>query len=269
VVVSALRARGQKIEEDARELARANAQLEQTNRKLDESYRQLHQADKMASLGLMSGTVIHDLRNHLQALITVAECELEDRNGSEQAWALVLKQARAMRELADSVRRFAAKSAGRRVACDLHAVVEDALLILHKAIKSSGVTLRRELAARSAIVEGDPNELLQLAINLLQNALDAMPAGGEFRVATRDAPDSGVELVVADTGAGIPRELRERVFEAFFTTKPEDKGTGLGLAICKRIVESHRGSLTLESEEGVGASFRVLLPLATPPIKIT
>ncbi len=263
-VVSALRIREKKIERHARELAQANVRLEEANRKLEESYRQLLQADKMASLGLMSGTVIHDLNNYLTTVLAVAQCEAEESEPESQAqdeqpWHLVLAQARRMADLTNSVRRFSRQSSGARVKSDLHAVIKDASLILHKAMKHRQVELKENLVAREPHVEANANELLQVFVNLYQNALDAMPEGGRLTVATKDT-EEGLEVAVADTGIGIPREDQDRIFEAFFTTKPEDQGTGLGLAICNRIVETHQGRLIVESEQGQGTVFRIVFP---------
>jgi two-component system NtrC family sensor kinase len=99
----------------------------------------------------------------------------------------------------------------------------------------------------------------QLLLNLLTNAVDAMPDGGRLRLETAD--DAGVvTLTIADSGSGVPRELRERVFEPFFTTKGA-AGTGLGLAVCRSIAEGHRGTIALEDAAGPGATFVVRLPV--------
>jgi signal transduction histidine kinase len=130
-------------------------------------------------------------------------------------------------------------------------------------------------------VVGDPGQLQQVFLNLVANALDAMPDGGSLRIMTRRASgdeslsdggqldsravdgDTGfVELCVADTGKGIPPQYVDRVFEPFFTTKDIGKGTGLGLAICRRLVEAHGGMIQVASRVGVGTSFSVVLPIA-------
>lgn len=130
-------------------------------------------------------------------------------------------------------------------------------------------------------VVGDPGQLQQVFLNLVANALDAMPDGGSLRVMTRRASgdqclrdggqlgsravdgDAGfVELCVADTGKGIPPQYVERIFEPFFTTKDIGKGTGLGLSICRRLVEAHGGMIQVAGRVGAGTSFSVVLPVA-------
>ncbi|MBI5481723.1 MAG: HAMP domain-containing histidine kinase [Deltaproteobacteria bacterium] len=262
-VVSALRVRERRIALHARQLAAANAELEAANLQLKEAYQQVLQADKMASLGLMAGTVVHDINGYVQAVMQIAEEELDGSRlspRSDDPWSLVLKQALRMRELADSVRRFARRSSGTWVKTDVRDPLREACLMLDKALRRRGVELVERLDPSAALITGNPNELLQVFVNLIQNALDAMPHGGRLTVETRLA-GGRLEVSLADTGVGIPVALQERIFESFFTTKDADQGTGLGLAICRRIVESHHGSLQVESEEGRGATFRISLPL--------
>jgi signal transduction histidine kinase len=112
-----------------------------------------------------------------------------------------------------------------------------------------------------------PRAMFQVVANLAKNAVDAMPAGGSLRVSA-NVRDGNVILTITDTGDGIPAEIRERIFEPFFTTKEVGRGTGLGLSICQRIVERLGGSLSIDSQHGVGTSVAVELPLqrsATPP----
>jgi signal transduction histidine kinase len=105
-------------------------------------------------------------------------------------------------------------------------------------------------------------EIQQVLLNLALNAQQAMPQGGRVRFLTRQSPGGGVEIAVQDNGPGIPAALRERIFEPFFTTKPPGEGTGLGLAISFGILRDHGGTLTVESEEGQGATFLLRLPAA-------
>jgi signal transduction histidine kinase len=112
----------------------------------------------------------------------------------------------------------------------------------------------------------DPAQLQQILINLVLNALDVTPAGGRVEIGARPSSvreRTGIALTVSDTGPGIPPELRSKVFEAFFTTKPAGQGTGLGLAICRDIVQAHGGEIEVESTPGSGTTFTVWIPEAT------
>ncbi|MFI5413692.1 MAG: sensor histidine kinase, partial [Candidatus Lutacidiplasmatales archaeon] len=136
--------------------------------------------------------------------------------------------------------------------------------------QSAKVALEVEVPAEPMRVHGDRDQVSQVITNLLNNAYDALD--GEGRIVVRLAADPGwVHLSVSDNGPGIPPEVRAHLFEPFFTTKPEGKGTGLGLAICHGIVESHGGTIEVESEVGKGSTFSVHLPRlsAEPPAPAT
>lgn len=246
-----------KIERHARALAQANA-------KLENAYRELVQADKMATLGLMAGTIIHDITNYLTIIQTIVECEMmniPEKNWDLNPWNELCGHVRRVKELCDSVRRFSRKTTGKLGQVDVHKILHESFLIMRKALAQRQIQLTEALEAQEHIVEGNHNDLLQVFVNLIQNALDALEPHGSITVRTRNA-DSGLEVFFTDTGSGIPAQLLPRIFEAFFTTKQEDKGTGLGLAICKRIIENHKGRIDAESREGKGTTFRIHLPLS-------
>jgi len=114
-------------------------------------------------------------------------------------------------------------------------------------------------------VLADPDQMQQVLINLVLNALDATPPGGRVEISARledSGGRAGVAVAVRDTGPGIPDELKPRLFEPFFTTKPAGQGTGLGLAICRDIIRAHGGEIRVESQLGAGATFTVWIPAA-------
>jgi len=123
------------------------------------------------------------------------------------------------------------------------------------------VKVRKEFTPHLAPVRIDGDQIRQVAINLILNAGAAMPEGGQLTVSTRRAGDDWVELVFADTGAGIPAEYLEKIFEPFFTTRP--KGTGLGLAITRQIIELHHGEIRIDSTPGQGTTVVIWLPAVT------
>jgi two-component system NtrC family sensor kinase len=149
--------------------------------------------------------------------------------------------------------------------------VVNAALELTRPLTTSRVRVKTEISHDLPEVAADPSRLEQVFVNLILNALDAMPGGGELTLSTKLASsdalprgESGgnkqfVVITVADTGIGIPEHLRRRVFDAFFTTKP-DKGAGLGLASARAILEQHKGHIKVESETGSGTTFSIFLP---------
>lgn len=126
----------------------------------------------------------------------------------------------------------------------------------------NGLSIRTKLAERPLWVYGNFNELQQVILNIMNNAIDAMPDGGQLEVTTLDR-DSFAAISLADTGVGIPPEAITHIFDPFFTTKPEGKGTGLGLSISHGIVHDHKGHIDVESTPGRGTTFTIKLPRRT------
>jgi two-component system NtrC family sensor kinase len=144
---------------------------------------------------------------------------------------------------------------------DLNAVVRQVLALLRPSC--GRVTVQEEFAPGLPPVEADAARLKQVFVNIVQNALHAMPGGGRLLVRT-DHDGEAVTVTFADTGVGIPPENLRRIFDPFFTTKPDSKGTGLGLSVSLHIVRQHGGAIEVESEPGRGATFTVRLPVRRP-----
>lgn len=217
----------------------------------------------LASLGQRAGEVAHDFDNSLTAIAahaTMIRSVTDDPEVLGHARAIL----RAARTASQVVERVRAMLRGgeqhQRVQVDLEALADEARLAVAARGDKRGVAVTRRREGHGAVVAGDPAELLQVVINLGNNAVDASPDGAEVVIVTADAT-VGAALLVEDRGAGVPEELRERVFEPFFTTKGS-AGTGLGLALCRAIVERHQGALALDQRRGGGTIARVTLPLA-------
>jgi two-component system NtrC family sensor kinase len=163
--------------------------------------------------------------------------------------------------IVDGLLDFSRPKGKAKTRANLNRIVEDTLGLLrhHKRFKS--VTLVRELDPSLPPVTVNAEQIVQVLMALMINALDAMEGGGRLAVRTmRGRRADEVALEVEDTGPGISAAERSKIFEPFYTTKPQGRGTGLGLSICYGIVEEHRGRLEVESQPGRGATFRVLLP---------
>ena len=156
----------------------------------------------------------------------------------------------------------------------LGAVVAEALEFLRETIQRQGIEVDVQTMPAPPEVPGDPDQIQQVCLNLIMNAIHAMPDGGKLRVATERMvrrkggldlapPAEYAALIVADSGPGIPAADREKIFEPFFTTKDEGQGTGLGLAVSHGIVKDHDGWIEVDSPAAGGAEFRVYLPCAT------
>ena len=242
-------------------LAFQNAALYREQR---ERLDRLHRSDRLAAMGQLAAGVAHEVRNPLTAI----------RSTMQYVGRFLPSERRELvEELIDEVDRIdniiaGLLSLGRseellREPCDLAQVVEQTIRLLGIRARRQGVRIVGQVADRVPIV-GDPNQLKQVILNLVLNALQAMPEGGTIGLRCTPAPvaegDRWVRLVIEDDGPGIPEALLGKVFDPFFTTKAE--GTGMGLSICQSVVEQHGGRLQLRSEVGVGTEITLLLPAA-------
>jgi len=225
--------------------------------------RRLFQAEKMAALGQLAGGVAHEINNPLGGILAFAQIMSQDDRTAQDLENLRLINDAALRakRIVESLLRFSrVPQEHERGEVELAKVVEDALFLLGSQLKDARVAVERRLAP--VRVTGNANQLQQVVVNLVVNALQAVGDAGRIAVETGAAPGGRVRLAVSDTGPGVPPELAERIFEPFFTTKPEGQGTGLGLSICYRIAEEHGGSIRMEPPPGGGARFVVDLPQA-------
>jgi two-component system, sporulation sensor kinase E len=155
---------------------------------------------------------------------------------------------------------FARRRPVEHRALDLRETIEDNLEIFHERLSQNNITVETSFAEDCPLVHADVDQICQVLINLVMNAIHAMPNGGTMRLVL--APDRDmVKLTVADTGQGMPEEVIAKVFEPFFTTKEFGKGTGLGLTVVKGIIEEHNGAIHVESEPGKGTTFTICLPI--------
>ena len=220
------------------------------------------QMDRLTSLGQMAAGVAHEINTPLANITLVAESL---RRKSSDPWVkaradVLLGQAEAASRIVRSLLEFSRPRETHVTDLDLNHVVREAMVFV-TAKQSPEVELESTLARAPLTVQGDRHQLIQVVVNLLSNAYDAVAGRGSIRIVT-EAVNGQAELRVGDSGPGIPASVRSHLFEPFFTTKGEGKGTGLGLAICYGIVRSHGGEISARDAPGSGAEFVVRLPLA-------
>lgn len=239
---------------------------------------QLRQSTKMTAVGELAGGIAHDFNNLLAGILGEASMlKLESPPGSSahSAAKTIEEAATQMADLTRQLMGFARRGKYQTVPVDVHESIREAASLLRRSMPKN-IDLNLDLRAQNATVNGDPNQIEQIMLNLALNARDAMPDGGElvFRTAGFDTRDGSVEGVpglvpstylkieVTDTGHGIPEEIRDRIFEPYFTTREPAKGTGMGLATVYGIVINHGGAICVEGTPGMGATFSVYLPSA-------
>jgi two-component system NtrC family sensor kinase len=252
-------------------LHRHNRSLEQTVRERTE---RLLQSEKVATMGSLLAGVAHELNNPLAALSGHAQL-LRDSTGA--ADAVVKRRAGKICDASDRcvriVRNFLAlarQHPPERALVALNDVVRAAIELLTYELRTEDVELVLELGNDLPILSADQHQLHQVLVNLIVNAQQALRKTAGRRaivVSTRPLPNRrAVQLVVADSGPGIPAEIQAKVFEAFFTTKPPGEGTGLGLSLCREIIDAHGGTITIDSAPGRGTQFVITLPVSPSPV---
>jgi len=231
---------------------------------------QLIQAEKLSAVGQLISSVAHELNNPLGAISGYAQILLLDDPPAPLRDDLTQIRQNVMRcqKVVDNLLFFVRKSQHERERIDLNEAVVAALELLnYRLVKTEDVEVVRNLADAAPEVIGDFQQIVQVLVNLVNNACDSMeelerPEGKRLILRTRAA--SGRSIVeVEDNGEGIPAEAMSRIFEPFFTTKAPGKGTGLGLPICRQIALDHGGDVSVESRPGRGTVFRIELPSAT------
>jgi signal transduction histidine kinase len=245
----------------------SNKELEVAYQILKQRQDQLIQSEKMAALGQLSAGIAHEIRNPLTSIkifIQSLEKEVDLDENQKEDFRIIMKEIDRIDENITRFLNFARPEEPLFQAIDASALVKDTVNLLAAKLKNSGIRLDISLPDEHPSVEGDPKQLAQVFLNLLLNAVEAMPQGGTLTIssAVKVNPDSGQEflqLIIKDTGHGIPEKDRPYLFDPFFTTKAG--GTGLGLSIVYSIIQKHNGRIEVESELGKGSSFILSFPI--------
>jgi two-component system NtrC family sensor kinase len=225
--------------------------------------RRLFHAEKMSAVGQLAGGVAHEINNPLGGILAFAQLMSQEERTPEDAENLRLIQDAAVRakRIVESLLRFSRRPRdAEKGPADLREVLDEALFLVQPQLREGRLEIERRYS--DAVARGNANQLQQIAINLLVNAIQAMRGAGRIELGCGAAAPGRVKLWVADDGPGVRPEDAKRIFEPFFTTKPEGQGTGLGLSICYQIAEEHGGAIRLEASERRGACFVLELPAA-------
>ncbi len=261
----------QKIEAATSELAKRNEELRLLNEALFESQRQLGQSEKLAAVGQVTAAMAHQIGTPLNSISGYIQLILQDGNLTPKDQGRLEIIESQLDRLADSVKSFLSFTRQPKPqfrTLDINEVLEELIHLSEPWFLSRNVKLTTHLHSNLPLLFGDPPHLQTLFLNLITNAIDAMPQGGELTIETKPvSPPSStedrewVEISISDTGIGMTEDSKKKIFDPFFTTKKMGEGTGLGLAICEKIVKEHFGKITLESEVGGGSTFFVTLPI--------
>ncbi len=245
----------------------ADSSIQKQNAEIRKIGEQLLQAAKLASIGELAGGVAHEINNPITAILCTATHLIDRRRDTSLTTrdrrdiGFIAEQSERITAIVSKLLTFSRQSRMELSLCNVNLVVESAISLIEFRLHNGSVTLKRELADRLPAVSGDANRLAEVLVNLMNNALDAMPAAGTLTVRTETPDPDHVRIAITDTGSGIDPVQMDRIFDPFFTTKEPGKGTGLGLSISHGIVRGHQGEIQVQSAPGAGSTFAVILPL--------
>ncbi len=228
-------------------------------RKLEE---QLRRTERIAELGTLASGMAHEIGTPMNVILGRAEYLMQrvKEEPIKKGLQTIVAQVERITKVMNQLLTFARRRTPERRALNLQSTVEDNLEMFQERLARAQVTLETSFSEACPMVHADPDQMSQVLINLVMNAIHAMPDGGTLRIAL--SPGNGrVLLAVSDTGQGIPKDVIAKIFDPFFTTKEFGKGTGLGLTVVKGIIEEHQGSITVESEPDHGTTFTISLPI--------
>lgn len=224
--------------------------------------RQLQHADRLAKIGQFAAGVAHELNEPLANILGFAQLAAQSSGLSEQVardLENIVKSALHSREIIKKLMLFSRQVPLRKTQVDLNQVIREALYFTEMSATKKHIQVNLELAGDLPAIWGDPQHLKQVVVNLVVNAIHAMPTGGTLNMRTSSFKDD-VYMQVADTGTGMGAEVLRQIFNPFFTTKGVDQGTGLGLAVVHGIVTAHGGVIEVHSVEGRGTRFEIAFP---------
>jgi two-component system NtrC family sensor kinase len=223
---------------------------------------QMSQTEKLTSLGLLAAGVAHEVNTPLAVIsnyIQMLAKQMPEGDPRQSIIEKIVKQTFRASEIVNNLLNFSRTGPTALADVDVNRVVEETLSLVAHPLKTSQIQVVKHLTDDLPPVRGSANKLQQVFLNLFLNARDAMPTGGILEVRT-GAHNGSVEIEVADTGNGIPRDHIHKIFDPFFTTKPGGRGTGLGLSVSYGIIKEHAGKIDVRSAPGRGTSFHVEFP---------
>jgi two-component system NtrC family sensor kinase len=260
---------------DVRVNAPGSGELDVLGRSFNHMVETLHRTqeellnkEKLASMGQLAAGVAHEINNPLGSILLFADTlyqEAGEDDRRREDLKMIVQETLRCKKIVSDLLNFAREQDVLAQESNVHDILQQAIDSVSHQPTFAQVQIVRNLASDLPSIQADPSQLQQVFVNLLNNAAEAMPGGGTITLETRRTNhQQAVDILVTDTGGGIPEENLGKLFNPFFTTKPLGKGTGLGLSIVYGIIKMHRGQISVKSQLGKGTTFTVTLPMMLP-----
>jgi two-component system NtrC family sensor kinase len=224
---------------------------------------QLQHAERLAFVGQLTAGIAHELNEPLGRILGFAQLIRKTGNLNEQQGddvERIVKASLYTREIIKKLMIFSRQMPRQITSVNLNQIVDDILYFIDVRFQARGVRILKNPDHELPNIQADEVQISQVLVNLITNAIHAMPDGGEVIISTKKRT-RGVSLSVKDSGTGMSKAVREKIFEPFFTTKAVGQGTGLGLSVVQGIIDSHKGKISVTSTPGKGSKFEIVLPL--------
>jgi signal transduction histidine kinase len=222
---------------------------------------QVRHADRLATIGELTAGIAHEINEPLGNILGFAQLAIKNNLPQETKLDLekIIKASLNAREIIKNLMYFSHQMPQRFEKVELNHIIKEAMYFLESRCSKENITVSYFLAKKLPLINADAIQLNQVIVNLVVNAIQAMPEGGKLSLSTIDSKEF-VTLTIEDTGVGISEDIKQDIFKPFFTTKEIDKGTGLGLSVVHGIITAHKGEIKVESEKGKGTKFEIKFP---------
>ncbi len=232
-------------------------------RKLKETQDQLIQAERLAAMGRLTSQIAHELNNPLYGIMNTLEllkAEIPETSKRRKLLDMSLSEVTRLSLMLKNMLTFSRPEEEARKEVDINSFLEGILMLMEKQFKELDIKVTAEYDDAVPTMKLSPGQIRQVLLNVVKNAMESMPCGGTLKVATK-SEDNLLKIIISDTGVGMSEEVREKIFDAFFTTKEQVRGVGLGLSVCYGIIQDHGGAIEVESVPDKGSTFTIVLPV--------
>ena len=255
--------------------------VEQRTQQLKETHERLLHQDKMASLGKLSSSVVHEINNPVAGILNLVmlskrilkedEIKQDELDLFRQYLGLMETETRRIGRIVSNLLVFARQSKIEVIKFDMNDLIEQTLILNSNLLKINRIRVIEELERNLPLISGSEDQLKQVVMNLISNAVESMSKASRKRLTIRTfskPKDKAIGLEICDTGVGIPQSAVSKIFEPFFTTKKKGKGVGLGLSVVYGIIKGHGGQIYVDSDKGKGTKFSITLLQKIKPEKM-